>query len=336
MEYTIENLDKAVFYYLSNNQDKPKSINNIFNGLCEDNIVPELNNRNNHDINLIKLKSLCYLMDNKFQNIHKLYTKGILHLVCSNNKDIILEKTTDIEKENEEEIKITDYNIIVKDVVKNPHEYPYLQINDTISEKDNPLHFCCTFEDPKYLSNLLENYDVDIDIKNGLNKRAIEIVKESNFTEHAILLKEYHYNKVLNNLKHVNQKLQTEFTMQTTQAKFLREENLKKSTFLITQWCLMICAYMLTDNYYETLSKNYDFQFVKFIEREHILLIFSTIMLQSFFSSNLLKVINLTHWLIILLSICICYWNNIYILYQRLTQDYNFYDMWIIHDKLIW
>merc|ERR1711871_375304 len=87
MEYTIDNLDKAVFYYLSNNQNTPKSINSIFNGLCQENIVPELNNKENHDINVIKLKSLCYLMDTKFQNIHKLYSNGILHLVCSKNKD---------------------------------------------------------------------------------------------------------------------------------------------------------------------------------------------------------------------------------------------------------
>ena len=333
MEYTIENLDKAVFYYLSNNQDTPKSINNIYNGLCQENIVPELNNRKNHDINVIKLKSLCYFLDNKFQNIHKLHSEGILHLVCTKKKDFIFNENENIDKE---EIKINDYNNIVNDVVKNPNQYPYLQFNDTLSVTDNLLHLCCKFKDPKYLSNLLENYDVDIDIKNGENKKAIEIVTESNYTEHAIILKEYHYNKILNNLKSVNQKLQTEFTMQTSQAKFLREENLKKSSFLITQWCLMICAYMIADNYYETISKNYNFQMTEFIEKDHILLIFSTIMLQSFFSSNLLRVINLKHWFIICLSIGICYWNNIYMLYQKLTHDYNFYDMWIIYEKIIW
>ena len=98
----------------------------------------------------------------------------------------------------------------------------------------------------------------------------------------------------------------------------------------------MICAYMLADNYYESFTKNYNFQLIELIEKDHILLIFSTIMLQSFFSSNLLRVINYKHWILFLLSICICYWNNIYMLYQRITEEYSMYDMWIIHDKLLW
>ena len=72
MEYNLQDLDKAIFYYLSLYKDQPRSISQIFSGLETENIIPEFKNRNEHNLNVIKLKTSCHIMNDKFKTIHKI------------------------------------------------------------------------------------------------------------------------------------------------------------------------------------------------------------------------------------------------------------------------
>ena len=85
MEYSLKDLDKAILYYLSINKDTPKSITQIYNGLIDEAIVPNLNDINNHDNNIVKIKTVCYSINNKYEPIHKIFPNDKLHLLYSNS-----------------------------------------------------------------------------------------------------------------------------------------------------------------------------------------------------------------------------------------------------------
>ncbi|VVU94661.1 hypothetical protein CPAV1605_386 [seawater metagenome] len=330
MEYTLENLDKAVFYYLSINKESPKTVNQIFHGLTDQEIVPELKERKSHSINVIKVKSLCHLMDDKYKPIHKIFDKGTLHLVYSDKEvnDILIDNNLEVE-DSENEV---DYDEVIKDLAHNPQTYPYIQINDTLDGKNTAFHMCCKIDDSKYLKSLLENYEVDMDIRNGDNLKGLDIVKQNNFGDHIILIKDHYYNRIITNLKNVNQKLQTEYAMQTDQADFLRRENIKKSNYLITMWTLMICSYLLIKTYLDSLLNLIELKWTP--NSELVTFIISGIMLQSFFSTNVLRNISIWNCIFLLITFILCFKNDLQYIYLKYMGDENFYDYWIIHDKI--
>ncbi len=325
MEYNLEDLDKAIFYYLSLNRDKPKSTNQIFNALIDQDIVPSLKKKKDHSVNVIKIRSLCHVMDNKFKPIQKIYKLGNLHLIYSDKninevEDISFEESTLNSKEE------LNYDDIIKDLVKHSDNYPYIQINDTIDGKNPPLHLSCNIEDPKYLKGLLDHYNVDIDIKNSSNKTALEIAKDNKFTDHVMILQDYNHSQIINKLKTVNQKLQSEYTMQTEQANFLRTEINKRSSYLLTQWFIFVSFYMLVNKYYVFLNQDV-------ISKDFALIFLTYLVTQSFFSFNILKSINYLNFTLMFITLIICYWTNVLVFYRYVMENNNsFYEYWLIND----
>jgi hypothetical protein len=324
MEYNLEDLDKAIFYYLSLNRDIPKSIHQIFNALIKEDIVPSLKDKKDHSVNVIKIRSLCHVMDNKFKPIQKIYKLGYLHLIYSdkniNVEDISFEETNIADSEE------LNYDDIITDLVTHSEEYPYIQINDTIDGKNPPLHLSCDMEDTKYLKGLLDHYNVDTDIKNSSNMTALEIAKENKFTDHVIILQDYNHNQIINKLKTVNQKLQSEYTMQTQQANFLRTEIDKRSSYLLTQWFIFVSFYMLVNKYYVLLNQDV-------LSKDFVLIFLSYLVTQSFFSFNILKSINYLNFTLMLITLVICYWTNVLIFYRYVMENENsFYEYWLIND----
>ena len=311
MEYNLQDIDKAIFYYLSLYKDQPKSISQIFTGLETDDIVLEFKNRNEHNLNVIKLKTSCHIMNDKFKPIHKIFIKGVLHLVYTDNINDIdrtLDNISDLETD-------FDFKEIVKDITLNPLNYPHININNTIDEMDTPLHICCQIEDSNYLEKLLDYYDIDTNIKNASNQKAIDIAISNNFSNHVNLINTYHYNKIITNLKNINQKVQAEHNLQTEQTTYLRNQMDILSDHLISLWSLMIVLYNIVK--FVIINKSFDF-INNDINENTLYTIASFITLQLFFNKNVFSLFSIKHYIILGLTYMLCYYewfiNNEYII----------------------
>ena len=67
MQYSLEQIDEAIYYYLTLNQNTLKTTDQIYLGLIDENICPELKHK--YDENLFR--SICEDLNTKFDSIVK-------------------------------------------------------------------------------------------------------------------------------------------------------------------------------------------------------------------------------------------------------------------------
>ena len=312
MEYSLKDLDKAILYYLSINKDTPKSITQIYNGLIDEAIVPNLNDINNHDNNIVKIKTVCYSINNKYEPIHKIFPNDRLHLLYSNsNTDEIIndyiQKYNNSNNNNENdpiENKNIDYDRVVKDIALNPTEYPFLNVNDKIDGKNTPYHYCCKFKEEKYLKYLFKYYKIDTDMVNEEGKTGIELALDINLSKNVDLIHNYSNMIVTNQLKENNSKLQSEYNLQLININQYKKSIAQKTNYIITLWCLMLSLFILFDEIPFSL-------YYPFINQNIVYSVISLIILQLFLDQNIVFLINFLHIFIMLSLISYCYYSEI-------------------------
>jgi CRISPR/Cas system CSM-associated protein Csm4 (group 5 of RAMP superfamily) len=181
-EYTINELDKAIFYYLSINElDVPISISTIYNNLHTENICPELYNLENIKINKIRFTTICHTITEKYDNVYKLYENDSMYLMLSSKKDIekIKYAVTDDFK------NFINYEQLFKNILNenNCNNYEKLEtiILDKFNEHDTMLHIICRNGYENLLNDILNTYCVDFDtnILNSLDETLMDVLPET-------------------------------------------------------------------------------------------------------------------------------------------------------------
>jgi hypothetical protein len=206
MEYTLDKLDDAIFYYLSTKPNTPLSFYQIFDGLCRDKVVPDLLLQHNRDINKLKFTASCCILDSKFNNIYKYpYDKTIYLMFSTKSKleclqmlDSFVGATRAIKKPDDDtKFYDIDYCELVDFSLKNPQYSPTLNFKELIDGKNTILHLVCINKRQDLLTKLLDNYNIDTSIKNFSGKTPVDILMEQNNIVMVLELLHYNHKKEL-------------------------------------------------------------------------------------------------------------------------------------------
>ena len=137
MQYCLDKLDDAIYYYLTLNKNVEKSQSEIYNALISEDICPDLigHKNNRRDINKIEFKTICFTMDLKYDSIKKCLKNGNYYLIFS-DEPLKPEPCAIIESDDS---KITDANEL--------------------------LFKACQDSNIQAVENLLNNHDIDIKYK---------------------------------------------------------------------------------------------------------------------------------------------------------------------------
>jgi hypothetical protein len=211
MQYSITDLDKAIYSYLSCHPDTPQSVHQIFSGVCKEKICPDLENHPARERNKQLFNLTCVTLDSDFQNVHKMYIHGKMYLIFSaDTKDVVLKKwNDDLEvvsawDDSEDDI---DYGHIIEQIINNPQKYTDFNVNDRIDGIDTPLHLLCREGKYDSIDKLLKIYDVELCLKDRKEKTPLEIAMERNDSKMIKLLMTYEYEQKLTDLRYQNEML---------------------------------------------------------------------------------------------------------------------------------
>ena len=235
MEYSINEIEKAIFYYLTQKGiNKIESINTIYNKLCTEKICPDLLILENAKKNKIIFTTCCYTIDQHYNNIHKLFKNNILYLMLSNecvdNIEKIFKNTEKNEDKNENENNFdVDYDNIFTEILN--EENNNVNMSCVFGENNNTmLHIICKNEHIELLEKILnsdnesikETLHLDLNVENSQNKLPTDVLPHTHNGMEML--------KMIFNYKHKNiiGKLKQEHKEKIKKIKIASEENLNK------------------------------------------------------------------------------------------------------------
>lgn len=197
MEYNIEKLDEAIVYYLTYNPDIPKSINQIYNSLCEEKICPDLGKSFiNKDINRIRFSTICHVLDSQYDNIHKFYNGTQLYLMFStkDKADIIKSNQSLIGHQNpiQHQFDIPNHCNIIDYILDNSNYYSQFSLAEFMDGKNTALHIVCKEGRLDLLNKILDKYDINIQTKNKDGQSIVELVTNAQIMKKLL---DYDYSK---------------------------------------------------------------------------------------------------------------------------------------------
>jgi hypothetical protein len=215
MEYSIEQLDAAILYYLSTNANIAMSIKKIYNDICEEKICPDLYDQRLKEINKIKFTTICHTMDSRFTNLHKYFSNGTLYLMFSTrNKDDVLksffDNTNKVDEIANNQMEVPEYCDIIKFALDNPQHSAKLKFDDYMDGTNTVLHIICINKRHDLLKKLLESYDVNTNIMNKDQKTPFDLLSDDKST--VLMMRElsdYNLKKNLLALEITSQKIRT-------------------------------------------------------------------------------------------------------------------------------
>ena len=187
MEYSIDNIDDAIFNYLLTYQPNVWiSTNTIFNELCNLSMCPELNNYENRTMNKLKFSTECRLITIKFPNIFKKIVNNKIYLIANTSKTIEDEETESNLLTLTESFMLLLKNNTIDNIL-------YKQYN----ENDTYLHAICREE----------NYDLFKTIELFINVNLFYLNKNNESLYEIIPLKSENGQKILLSLIHIHKEL---------------------------------------------------------------------------------------------------------------------------------
>ncbi|AYV78798.1 MAG: hypothetical protein Edafosvirus34_8 [Edafosvirus sp.] len=215
MEYAIEKLDEAIVYYLTINPNVPKSIYQIYDGLCQEKICPDLNKSfMTKDINKTRFTTLCHILDTQYNNIHKFYDRNMLYLlfstkdkseVISNNNMLVRGNNMPMNKYDPTFMfELPNQCNVIAYMLDNKDYCSKFNLTDYMDDKNNMLHAVCQNNRMDLLERILSSYDVDLNIKNRDGKTALDLVTNVQMMRKLL---EYDFNKKLLKLQLETQNL---------------------------------------------------------------------------------------------------------------------------------
>lgn len=206
MEHPITSLDECVFHYLASKTDQIKSFTQIYNDITgtEGHRCPALNDPYNREKYKLLFINTCYLIEDKWDNVHKIFKNDKPFLVFSTRQKYDIIKDADlwteyfrIARTGQNEINMD--NVI--DYVINDDEHSWELNNDL-------LEYLVRNNNCTKLTSLSMKYDLDITddlIHTAVSNNKCDMLK--------LLLSLKHKNEILeheienNNLKKHNSKL---------------------------------------------------------------------------------------------------------------------------------
>ena len=215
MEYTLDKLDDAIYYYLSLTLNKPQSVVTIYNDLCSKNICPDLKNPENREINKLKFISMCRcVISTKFSDIQKVFINNDLYLVLTAYSEDVEDAKDNVNFEDTKYFQPTvDTTADAKDSTWNNHNeifsymidnnnFEHNTIFDDYNNVDTVLHAICRNGNVTLLNKILNLYDIDINSENSLGETLVDVLPKTS-DGFAIMksLIEYDKDKEINELK---------------------------------------------------------------------------------------------------------------------------------------
>jgi hypothetical protein len=220
MEYSIEQVDNAIYYYLSTTPDKFISINKIYSELINENICHDLMNSQQFLLNQTIYLLNCYKLCDIYNNITKEYKDSVLYLRF-NTKSIVKENNLPFNTIKNNDIFDNSFNLPTElsnnvlyfktsfnnsfnsptellNNVLNLNIHNHIKINDYINKNDTIIHHVCREGDLKLLLYIKQYFDIDINLKNINNETLLEVLPgNSDGLKIQKILLENHYEKLL-------------------------------------------------------------------------------------------------------------------------------------------
>lgn len=242
MDHKVAELDTCVFDYLTSHPDEPKSFTQIYNDISgtTGHRCSELQNMFNRQKYKDLFMTICYTLDNKWDNIHKIYINDKPYLIFSNKpkaevvtefqnightNSIFIDNATPLEYDN-----IIDYMTSADDT------YPEFSFVDDLNIDENLLQYLVKKNKIEKLKKILALYDINLNEKvNG--KTLLDCAVENNYTEMVkeLMIQEMNnqkneYEANIKKLKKLNTKLQDEKIILDLQNKTLKNELANQSS----------------------------------------------------------------------------------------------------------
>lgn len=174
MQYSIDQVDKAIYYYLTLHKDDAISTHKIFDALCKEDICPDLKNYANKDINKIIFTTECHIIEHKYDDIYKLLKGNTLYLVFTSKskQDAVLKHSSldDLQEPVEKPLSIINYMLTRNDW---PTNYSF---TEKYNETDSILHIVCKEGVRQLLKQLLQNFNVNINSVNSLGQTLKDVL----------------------------------------------------------------------------------------------------------------------------------------------------------------
>jgi len=220
MDHRIEQLDACVFDYLASNPNELKSFIQIYNNIsgptghrCSQ--LQDLSNRQKYKDMFM---TICYTLDNKWENIHKIYTSDIPHLIFSNKprSEVIAEYNSAIyDSSNYDQVDQFELDSVIDYILNDTKQYKF-DFSLQMGVDGNLLQYLVKKNKLSKLKQMLDLYDVDLNNKFD-GKTLLDTAVENGYAEMVKELMEQNFNNKTNDLnikikelKQLNTKLQNE------------------------------------------------------------------------------------------------------------------------------
>jgi len=236
MDHKVAELDTCVFDYLTSHPDEPKSFTQIYNDISgtTGHRCSELQNMFNRQKYKDLFMTICYTLDNKWDNVHKIYINDKPYLIFSNKPrgEVVTEfqnmgQTNSIYIDNATPL---EYDNIIDYILTDDNTYPEFSFVDDLNIDGNLLQYLVKKNKIDKLKKILELYDINLNEKvNG--KTLLDFAIENNYAEMVKELmnqelqnQKTNYEANIKELKKLNTKLQGEKRILDLQNKTLKNE----------------------------------------------------------------------------------------------------------------
>jgi hypothetical protein len=161
MEYTIDQIDDAIYYYLTCNNGKLFTSTQIYNGICNEKICVDLTKDFNKEANKLKFMNACHSLDSKYEDVTKRMTNGVLTLGFNCKTAIGL---------SEPEIFNTMFSCDDWSQSLGYGIDTFYDGNDTV------IHLVCRRGNKRVLSKIMKTFEIDPHMKNNEGKTLIDVL----------------------------------------------------------------------------------------------------------------------------------------------------------------
>lgn len=173
MEYSIDQVDKAIYYYLSTNPNVSVSINKLYDELIKEDICPDLKNPNKRDLHKTIFTTRCHTLHNNYNCVKQSYKRNVLYLMFTKSDEDI--KFPISYTDNLENITFSSPIELLENIF-NYKMQDTIQLCDYYNETDTLLHSVCREGNLKLLEDIKKQFSIDIDLKNKFGETLIDVI----------------------------------------------------------------------------------------------------------------------------------------------------------------
>ena len=211
MDHSIEDLDECVFDYLVSNKDEIVSIYKIYHDITgkTGHRCTALNDPKNRSIYKIKFRTICYTLDNYYDNIYKYFNGEKLYLVYSERdfSDAIRNYTDEYDYLSQDDCYPSFSNII--EVIENliDNDTFDFDLENNFDDNETIIHILVRNNRDDLLVKLLQSFDLKFDKKNKFGETPLDVAINCNNSEMVKMILEYTYSESIHDLKQTNKDL---------------------------------------------------------------------------------------------------------------------------------